>query len=175
MISTFEKHRPRLGQGAWVAPSAQVLGQVTLGDGANVWYGTVLRGDVGTIVVGARTNVQDLSMIHVTTELHNTVLGDDITVGHRVILHGCSVANEVLVGMGAILLDGVQVGEQCIVGAGATITQGKVIPPRSLVLGSPARVVRTVSDNEIMHIRASAAHYVELAGRHAASVTCIVA
>lgn len=169
MIGTFENHRPRLGQGAWVAPSAQVLGQVTLGDGANVWYGSVLRGDVGRIAIGARTNIQDLSVIHVTTELHDTVLGDDITVGHRVILHGCSVANEVLVGMGAILLDGVQVGDQCIVGAGATITQGKVIPPRSLVLGSPARVIRAVSDNEIMHIRASAAHYVELAERHAAT------
>ena len=169
MISPFETHHPRLGQGAWVAPSAQVMGQVTLGDAANIWYGSVLRGDVGTITIGPRTNIQDLSVVHVTTGLYDTVLGADITVGHRVILHGCTVANEVLVGMGAILLDGAQVGEQCIVGAGATITQGKVIPPRSLVLGAPARVVRTVSDNEIMHIRASAAHYVELAGRHAAS------
>ena len=171
MITTFETHHPQLGPRAWVAPSAQVLGQVAMGEDANVWYGSVLRGDVGTITIGARTNIQDLSVIHVTTGLHDTVLGDDITVGHRVILHGCTVANAVLVGMGAIVLDGAQVGEHCIVGAGATITQGKIVPPRSLVLGSPARVVRSVGDNEIMHIMASAAHYVELAQRHAGSVT----
>ena len=168
MIVTFEGARPELGPGAFVAPTATVLGKVKLGAGASVWYGCVLRGDVGRITVGARTNVQDLSVVHVTTDRFDATIGSDVTVGHRVILHGCTVGDRVLVGMGAVLLDGALVGVECIVGAGALVTPGTRIPPGSMVLGAPARVVRPLRDDERRGLVEQAAHYVELAGRHRA-------
>jgi len=166
-VSRFEDHEPRLGRGAWVAPSADVIGDVELGEDASVWYGAVVRGDVMPIRIGARTNVQDLTVVHVTSGAHPTTVGDDVTVGHRVILHGCTVEHHCLVGMGAILLDGVHVEPYCLIGAGALVTGGTHIPAGSLVLGSPARVVRPVTDADRRAFEASAAHYVELARRHA--------
>ncbi len=165
----FESMRPRLRDGAWVAPSADVIGDVEMGEGANVWYGCVLRGDVMPIRIGERTNIQDLTVIHVTSGEHATTVGDDVTVGHRAILHGCTVEDHCLIGMGAILLDGVHVEPYCLIGAGAVVTPGKRIPEGSLVLGSPGRVVRQLTEEERAAIDESALHYVELAARHATS------
>jgi carbonic anhydrase/acetyltransferase-like protein (isoleucine patch superfamily) len=166
MIVTFEGVVPVLGAGAWVAPTATVLGKVELGADTSIWYGSVLRGDVGRITVGARTNLQDLTVVHVTTDEFDTHLGDDVTVGHRAILHGCTVGNGVLVGMGAILLDGVEVGDGCLIGAGALVPPGMRIPAGSLVKGAPAKVARPLTSLERQGLLEQAAHYVELAARH---------
>lgn len=155
-----------LGEGAWVAPGADVIGDVTLGEDANVWYGSVLRGDVMPIEIGARTNIQDLCVLHVTSGEASTTVGPDVTVGHRAILHGCTVEHHCLIGMGAILLDNVQVGAYSLIGAGALLTPGSVVPAGSVVLGAPGKVVRQVTDDERRHFEESAHHYVELARRH---------
>jgi carbonic anhydrase/acetyltransferase-like protein (isoleucine patch superfamily) len=171
MIAPFEGHAPELGPGAFVAEGASVLGQVTLGADASVWYGSVLRGDVGTIVIGPRSNIQDLSVVHVTTGAHDAFIGADVTVGHRVIVHGCRVGDRVLVGMGAILLDGVEVGDDCFIAAGALLTPGTKVPPGSMVMGAPGKVVRPLRDQERQLIAISATHYVELADRHRRGVS----
>lgn len=165
-VFSFEGKSPVLGDGAWVAPNAQVMGDVELGEGANIWYGAVLRGDVHQIRIGARTNIQDLSVVHITSNEFGTYIGDDVTVGHRAILHGCTVERGSLIGLGAIILDGAHIGEFSLIGAGALISPGKKIPPRSVVLGSPGRIVRQVSDEEVEGFLLSAKHYVELAERH---------
>ncbi|HET6346277.1 MAG TPA: gamma carbonic anhydrase family protein [Myxococcota bacterium] len=166
---SFEASRPQVGRDVFVAPTATVLGQVWLGDAASVWYGSVLRGDVGQIRVGARTNIQDACVLHVTGGVHDTEVGDDVTVGHRVVLHGCRIASQVLVGMGAVIMDDVEVGERCLIAAGSLLPPGKKIPPGSMVMGAPGKVVRPLTDAEVAHIAASAAHYVELAARHGAA------
>ena len=132
-----------MGEGVFIAPGATLIGRVEIGDCvASVWFGSVLRGDVGEITIGARTNIQDLTMVHMTRGISDAHVGDDVTVGHRVILHGCVIGHRTLVGMGSILLDNVEVGEECVIGAGSLLTARTIIPPRSLVLGSPAKVVR---------------------------------
>ena len=146
---------------AWIAPNATVLGDVTLGEECSVWYGTVLRGDINRIVIGPRSNIQDNSVIHLADDLP-TIVGELVTVGHKAILHACTVQDEVLVGMGAIILDGAEIGARSIIGAGALVTGGKKIPPGSLVLGSPAKVVRTLSAEEQADIRTWAEKYVAL-------------
>jgi carbonic anhydrase/acetyltransferase-like protein (isoleucine patch superfamily) len=163
MLRDYKGLRPRVAEGAFVADSAQVIGDVTVGPESSVWFGAVIRGDVHSIRLGSRTNIQDLSVIHVTSGRFSTRVGDDVTVGHRVILHGCTVGNRVLVGMGAVLLDGVTVGDDCLIGAGALLTPGTVIPPGSLVLGSPARVKRPLTEEERTELPQSAARYVALA------------
>lgn len=167
----FEGMSPTLGRGVWVAPGAQVMGDVVLGDGVNVWYNAVLRGDVHQIRVGDRTNIQDLSMLHVTSGQHPCIVGDDVTVGHRAILHGCSVDHGCLIGMGAIILDGAHIGEFSLIGAGALIAPGKQIPPRSVIMGAPGKIVRQVTDEEVEGFLASARHYVGLAERHQKSLS----
>ncbi|MEZ4273607.1 MAG: gamma carbonic anhydrase family protein [Myxococcota bacterium] len=169
MILDFEGIRPRQGQDVLVAPTVTVIGDVDLGDEANIWYGSVLRGDVGRIHIGKRTNIQDLTVIHVTTQTFDTYIGDEVTVGHRVILHGCHIEDRVLVGMGSTVMDGAKIGPYNIIGAGALVTPGSEFPGGQLLLGSPARAVRDVKDTERQFIEASAAHYVELAKRHAQS------
>lgn len=166
MILPFEKHSPTLGKNVFVPEQATVIGRVTLADEVNIWYGAVLRGDVGNIVVGERTNIQDLSVVHVTNEVFHTTIGKNVTVGHRAILHGCTVGNNVLVGMGSIILDGAQIGDWCLIGAGALVPPNMIVPPGSVVLGSPGKVVRALRDQERQMIEASAPHYVELAARH---------
>ena len=166
MLINYDGTSPVVGKDVFVASSATVLGSVALGDHASVWYGSVLRGDVGSITVGARTNIQDLSVIHVTTDQFNTIVGDDVTVGHRVILHGCTLKDRILVGMGSILMDGVVVEENSLIGAGTLLTPGTHIPAGSLVLGSPGRVVRPLRDNERDEILRSAEHYTAVAERH---------
>jgi carbonic anhydrase/acetyltransferase-like protein (isoleucine patch superfamily) len=140
---------PRIPETAFIAPTATVIGDVVLGEHASIWFHTVVRGDVNTIRIGARTNIQDNSTIHVTHDTWPTIVGDDVVGGHNIILHGCVIKDRVLIGMGSTVLDGAEVGEESIVGAGSLITPGTRVPPRSLILGRPAKVVRQVSDEEV--------------------------
>jgi carbonic anhydrase/acetyltransferase-like protein (isoleucine patch superfamily) len=146
----------------YVAPSASVTGEVRLGEESSIWHNATLRGDLAPIVVGRGSNVQDGAILHVAHEFP-CVLGEDVTVGHGAIVHGCKVADRCLIGMGAIILNGAEIGEESIVGAGALVTEGKKIPPRSLLTGNPAKIVRQVRDDEVEKIIASAAHYRTLA------------
>jgi carbonic anhydrase/acetyltransferase-like protein (isoleucine patch superfamily) len=166
MIAAFAGEAPTIDASAFVAPDATVVGRVTIGPAASVWFGAVLRGDVERIALGARSNVQDRSVIHVTTDRFATRIGEDVTIGHAVVLHGCSVGNRVLVGIGAIVLDGVEVGDDCMIGAGSLVTPGTKVPAGQLALGSPARVVRALREAELEHLRRSAANYVKLAARY---------
>ncbi len=151
---------------AYVAPSASVTGDVRLGEESSIWHNATLRGDLAPVLVGRGSNVQDGAVLHVAHELP-CVLGEDVTVGHGAIVHGCEVADRCLIGMGAIILNGAEIGEESIIGAGALVTEGKKIPPRSLLLGNPAKFVRQVRDDEVEKIIASAAHYRRLAAEAA--------
>jgi len=159
MIRSYKGIRPSLGARAWVETSAQVIGAVELGEDASVWMNTVIRGDVNRIRLGARTNVQDNCVLHVTAQ-HPTVLADDVTVGHSVTLHGCTIEKLCLVGIGAIVLNGAVVGEESIVAAGALVPEGMQVPPRSVVMGAPAKVRREVSEDERASLRRYAENYV---------------
>jgi carbonic anhydrase/acetyltransferase-like protein (isoleucine patch superfamily) len=150
---------PQLADRVYVAQGVQIIGDVEIGHGSSLWFNAVARGDVNHIRIGSYTNIQDGTVIHVHDK--PTIVGDYVTVGHNVILHGCTVANNCLIGMGAILLTGCEISENCIIGAGALITEGKKIPPNSMVVGSPGRVIRAVSDKEIEAIRQSAINYYE--------------
>lgn len=160
---------PRLGAGSWVAPSADLIGEVILAEDASVWFGAVLRGDNTPIHVGARANIQEGAVCHSDPGAPLTI-GADVTVGHRAVLHGCTVGDGALIGMGAILLNRAVIGPGSIVGAGAVVTEGKEFPENSLILGSPARVVRTLDDASRTVLRLSAAHYVDKARRNAAGL-----
>ena len=166
VIRSFDGKSPQLGKDVFVADGAQVIGDVHLGDGASVWFNSVVRGDVGTIRIGARSNVQDLCTIHVTGGEFDTTIGDDVSIGHRAVLHGCKVGDACLIGIGAVLLDGCEIGEESIIGACALVTPGTKIPPRVLAIGSPARVVRPLTEPEIQFRRMHAAAYVEYAAQH---------
>jgi gamma-carbonic anhydrase len=168
MIRPFDGKAPRLHDSAWVAETALVVGDVEIGEQSTIWFGTVIRGDVNSVRIGARSNVQDQSVIHVTARTHSTVVGDDVTVGHRVTLHGCTVKDRCLIGMGTIVLDGAVIGEEALVGAGSLVAPGTVVPPRTLALGSPARVKRPLTATEIAYFRESADHYVQYARRYLA-------
>ena len=159
--------QPTFGEKTWVAPSADVVGDVSCGEDCSIWFGCVIRGDVHYIKIGNRVNIQDLSMIHVThykkadkSDGNPTIIGDDVTIGHRVMLHGCTIGKACLIGMSATILDGAVIGEESIVGAGALVTKGKVFPPRSLIMGSPAKVVRELNEVEVAELYASASRYV---------------
>ena len=162
MIRDFNGISPRIHDTAFITDDAVVIGDVEIGEDSSVWFGSLVRGDVNYIRIGARTNIQDLTVIHVSSKTHATVLEDEITVGHRVVLHGCHVESRCLIGIGAILMDGVRVGAQSLVGAGSLLTPGTQIPPRSLVLGSPARVKRKLTDDELAYLDKSWQNYVEL-------------
>jgi carbonic anhydrase/acetyltransferase-like protein (isoleucine patch superfamily) len=159
VIRAYKSMRPRLGLRTWVDASAQVIGDVELGDDASVWMNTVVRGDVNRIRIGARTNVQDACVLHVTAQ-HPTTLAEDVTVGHSVTLHGCTIERLCLVGVGAIVLNGAVVGEESIVAAGALVPEDMEIPPRSVVMGAPAKVRRPVTDEERAGLRRYADNYV---------------
>lgn len=165
-IKPFRGTLPRLGPGVYVAENATIIGDVQLGEKANIWYGAVLRGDVGSIRVGARTNVQDLVCIHLTSGLSVAEIGADVTVGHQCTIHGASIGDGALIGMGAIVLDNAEIGAECLVAAGSVVTPRTVVPPGMLVRGAPAKVVRELTDAERQQGRASAAHYIALAGEH---------
>ena len=153
---------PAIDPTPWIAPGAHVIGDVELGSGCSVWYNAVIRGDEAPIAIGANTNIQDCAVIHVGRN-HPAVLGEGVTVGHGAIVHGCTVGDNSLIGMGAIVLDGAVVGSDCIIGAGALVTQGTHIPDRSVAVGVPARIVRDMSDEDVAANRANAAEYVRLA------------
>lgn len=168
MIHKFKNHTPLLGDDTWVAPSADLVGDVTCGKDCSIWFGSVVRGDVHFIKIGNRVNIQDLSMIHVThykkedkSDGNPTIIGDDVTIGHRVMLHGCTIESACLIGMSATILDGAVIGKESIVGAGSLVTKNKVFPPRSLIMGTPAKLVRELNDEEIKELYASASRYVE--------------
>lgn len=157
----FFLRQPAIPSSAFVAPNATLIGDVTLGEQSSIWYNAVLRGDINRITVGNRSNVQDGSVLHLSAE-HGCLIGDDVTVGHMAMLHACTIGNEVLIGMGAIILDGVEIGDRCIIGAGSLVTQNKKIPPGSMVMGSPAKVVRELTPEEQDGIAAWAARYVAI-------------
>ena len=168
MIHKFKNTVPKLGSNSWVAQSADVVGDVTCGDDCSIWFGCVVRGDVHYIKIGDRVNIQDLSMIHVThykkadrSDGNPTIIGNDVTIGHRVMLHGCEIEDACLIGMSATILDGAIIGKESIVGAGALVTKNKKFLPRSLIMGSPAKVVRELNEEEIKELYASASRYVE--------------
>lgn len=154
----FLHKQPKLGKGVFIARGAVVLGDVMLGDQANIWYGAVLRGDINRIVIGKRTNIQDNTVVHVS-DAYACIIGDRVTVGHSAIVHACKVGDEVLVGMGAVILDGAVIGEQSIIGAQALVKQGMRIPPGSLVLGAPARIVRALTRAERSRLKLLSAKY----------------
>ena len=163
MVRDYKGRSPRIDPSCFVDGSAQVIGDVEIGADSSVWFNTVIRGDIHFIQIGRRTNLQDLSVIHVTRDLHPVKVGDDVTVGHRVVLHGCTIGNRVLVGIGSVVMDGVEIGDDCVIGAGSLVTPGTRIPPGSLALGSPARVKRPLTVEEREWIRSSAENYVEYA------------
>ncbi len=168
LILPFGGHLPRIGRDVFLAPNATLIGDVEIADGASIWFGAVLRGDMGGIRIGPRTNVQDLAMIHATEGLSQTIVGADVTVGHSAILHGCVIGDRCLVGMGSIVLDNVQVGESSVIAAGSVITARTVIPARSLVRGTPARIIREATPEEAALGVSGAAHYLVAAGRYRA-------
>jgi len=161
--------KPQLGEGAWAAPSADLIGDVRLGARASVWFGAVLRGDNTPLILGEETNFQDGAVGHSDPGFPLTI-GARVTVGHQAILHGCTVADDCLIGMGARILNAAVIESECIVGAGALVTEGKRFERGSLIVGSPARVVRQVTQEERQLLRASAAHYAEKAQRYAAEL-----
>ncbi len=155
---------PRLDASAWVADSAQVIGNVTLAADTSVWFGVVVRGDTDHIAIGRGTNVQDGSVLHADAGVPLNV-GQNVTIGHKVMLHGCTIGDESLIGIGAIVLNGAKIGKNCLVGAGALVTEGKEFPDGSMIIGSPAKAVRQLSPEQIEGLRRSARHYIENA-RH---------
>ncbi|MFZ7311076.1 gamma carbonic anhydrase family protein [Comamonas jiangduensis] len=155
---------PQIAESAWVADSAQVMGEVHLGADASVWFGTVVRGDTSSITIGEGTNVQDASVLHADLGMP-LVIGRHVTVGHQVMLHGCTIGDESLIGIGAIVLNGAKIGKNCLVGAGALVTEGKEFPDGSMIIGSPARVVKQLTAEQMQGLRQSAQHYIDNARR----------
>jgi len=150
-----------LGKTVFIAKSADVVGKVKLGNFISIWFQTVLRGDVDTITVGDRTNIQDGTVVHVAHG-YPTVIGEGVSIGHNAIIHGCEIGNNVLVGMGTIILNGAKIGDNSIIGAGSLVTQGKIFPPNSLILGSPAKVIRELRGAEVKSIRDNAQEYLDI-------------
>ena len=168
MLIAHNGRAPRVAPTAYVHSSAHVIGDVQIGAESSVWFNAVIRGDVYHVRIGTRTNIQDNATVHVTNGRHATLVGDEVTVGHNAVLHGCTIGNRSLIGIGAIVLDRCAVGDDCLIGAGALLTPGTTIEPGHLVLGNPARVVRPITDAERQHLRQSAAGYVANAARYRA-------
>lgn len=160
MLRAYRGHWPTVAASAYVDPSAQVIGDVVVGEESSLWMNVVVRGDVNHVRIGRRANVQDGTVVHVMRGTHPTLIGDEVTIGHGALVHGCTLGDRVLVGMGAIVLNGAFVGEDSIVAAGTLVPEGMQVPPRSLVMGSPARVRRTLTDEEIASILRYADNYV---------------
>jgi gamma-carbonic anhydrase len=163
IIKSFKDKSPKIHESAFIAENAVIIGDVEIGEGASIWYGCILRGDVNFIRIGAKTNVQDASMIHVSrSENHATILEDEVTIGHSVNLHGCSIEKGSLIGIGATILDGARIGANSLVAAGSLVTPNTIIPPRSFVIGTPARVKRELSEEEIQDLQKFWTNYVKL-------------
>ena len=170
---TFENKTPKIDNSVFVAPSADIIGEVEIGIDSSIWFGCVVRGDIHYIKIGKRTNIQDLSMLHVThftkddkSDGNPTIIGDDVTIGHRVMLHGCQIKNACLIGMSATILDGAIIGEESIVGANSLVTKDKIFPPRSLIVGSPAKCIRELNVQEIESLYKSSQNYVNYKNRY---------
>ena len=168
MIMEFQGVQPSIASDVFIAPSADIIGDVTIGEQSSVWFGCVIRGDVNSITIGKRTSIHDLSMIHVThfkkedrSDGFATTIGNDVTIAHRVMLHGCTIEDACLIGMSATILDGAIISKESIVGANSLVTKNKNFPPQSLIMGNPAKVVRELSDEEVASLYASAANYVK--------------
>lgn len=168
MLYKFLDTFPQIGKKVFIAQSADIIGDVSIGEDSSIWFGVVIRGDVHHIKIGKRVSVQDLSMVHVThytkddkSDGSPTIIEDDVTIGHKVMLHGCTIKKASLIGMSATILDDAVIGEESIVGASSLVTKGKKFPPRSLILGNPARVVRALSDEEVASLYKSAENYVK--------------
>lgn len=168
-IYSLGDRQPVLGHEAWVAPNATVIGDVRLGDNASIWWNAVVRGDNDTITIGAGSNIQDGSVLHVDAGVPLTI-GANVTVGHQVMLHGCTIGDESLIGIKSVILNKAVIGRHCIIGANSLIPEGKVIPERSLVMGSPGKVVRQLSDEEVARLLSAAQGYVDNARRYRAEL-----
>lgn len=169
-LHPFRGQWPQIDPTSYVAAGAQVIGDVTLGPRTSVWFNAVLRGDANSIRIGAGTNIQDGAVVHADADPYDTVVGEECVVGHRAIIHGCKIGNRCLIGMGAIVLNGARLGDGCLVAAGALVPENKEFPPRSLLMGVPARVVRQLTEAEVEQlIRSGATHYMERAVEYAAS------
>ena len=166
MIASWDGHSPHIDSPAFVAPSADIIGRVTIGEASSVWYQSVLRGDVEPIVIGARTNIQDHCMLHTSQGVSPCIVGDDVTIGHRVVLHGCTIGDGALIGMGAIIMDRAVVEAGCLVAAGALVTEGKRLKSGYLYAGAPAKERRPLTDDEKSFLLRSAQHYIEVAHQH---------
>jgi len=164
-IYELDGKTPRLAPTAWVADSAEVIGDVTLAEDSSVWFGVVIRGDNHLISIGRGSNVQDQTVLH-TDEGLPLVIGERVTIGHQVMLHGCTIGDETLIGIGAVVLNGARIGKNCLVGAGALVTEGKEFPDGSMILGSPAKVVRQLTPEQIEGLKRGAQHYVDNARRY---------
>lgn len=165
-IYELDGHAPQLAEGAWVADNAEVMGRVALGENASIWYGCVVRGDTEAIRIGRGSNVQDGSVLHADEGVPLTV-GDNVTIGHQVMLHGCTIGDGSLIGIQAVVLNHARIGRNCIVGAGSVVTEGKEFPDNSLIVGAPAKAIRTLDAEQIAKFQQIPAHYVENARRHA--------
>jgi carbonic anhydrase/acetyltransferase-like protein (isoleucine patch superfamily) len=163
LIKPYKGIHPKIHPTVFIVETAVIIGDVEIGEYSSIWFNAVVRGDVHYIRIGDRTNIQDLCMLHVTKETHPLILGSDITVGHSVTLHGCTIKDRCLIGMGTTILDGAVVGEDCIIGAGALVTEGAVIPPGTLAVGMPAKPKRDLTEKEVARIRQSAQNYIDYA------------
>ena len=166
MIKTFNSKTPLLGKNIYISESASVIGDVEIGDEVNIWFGTVIRGDMHYIKIGARTNIQDNSVVHVTTDISPTNIGSGVTIGHGVIIHGCTIQNDCMIGMGSIIMDNAVIGSGSLIGAGALVPPGMDIPPKSLVVGLPATIVRQVTKEEYNMILERPKEYIDLSKKY---------
>ncbi|MDH1976143.1 gamma carbonic anhydrase family protein [Aliarcobacter butzleri] len=160
MILKFKEFYPKIDPSAWIAPSADLIGNIEIGEDSSVWFGCVIRSDINEVKIGKNTNIQDLSCIHTDTN-SKTIIGNNVTVGHKVMLHGCIIEDNCLIGMSATILDNAVIGEGSIVGANSLVTAGKIFPPRSMIMGSPAKVVKQLSQEDVDKLIAHAARYIE--------------
>jgi len=160
MILKFKEFYPKIDPTAWIAPSADLIGNIEIGEDSSVWFGCVIRSDINEVKIGKNTNIQDLSCIHTDTN-SKTIIGNNVTVGHKVMLHGCIIEDNCLIGMSATILDNAVIGEGSIVGANSLVTAGKVFPPRSMIMGSPAKVVKQLSQEDVDKLIAHAGRYIE--------------
>ena len=173
MILSFQNTTPSISEGVFVAPSADIIGDVSIGKNSSIWFGAVIRGDVNFIRIGKNTSIQDLSMVHVThytkddkSDGFPTIIGDNVTVGHCVTLHGCTIEDACLIGMSSTILDGAIIGKESIVAAGSLVTKNKVFPPRSMIMGNPAKFVRELNDEEVASLYQSAENYVRFKSQY---------
>lgn len=166
MIKKFRDKYPIIHDSCYYSESVDIIGDVELGKEVNIWFGTVIRGDMNYVKIGSRTNIQDNSTVHVTTDIAPTIIGSGVTVGHNAIIHGCTIEDNCLIGMGSIIMDESIVGEGSLIGAGAVIPPNMIIPPKSLVVGLPAKIVREVNESETEEILQRAQHYIDFANEY---------